>query len=227
MALFSTNAVAIDGPAGSGKSTVSRIAAERLGFLYIDTGAMYRALTLRAMERGVDFSDEAKLVELAGKVDLKLVQSRDKDNTIHVILDGTDVSEKIRDMSVTVNVKHVAKIPGVRKRMVKLQRKMVRSAGGSVMEGRDIGTVVLPRARHKFYIDASFEERTKRRLLELKSKGQPVTPSEVADDLKQRDHTDKTRKVGPLKKAEDAVFIDTTNLSIEEVVSEIIRRVKK
>lgn len=228
MGLFHrTNAIAIDGPAGSGKSTVSRIVAERLGFLYIDTGAMYRALTLKVMETGINFSNEDKLVELAGAIDLKLLQSQDKNNTIHVILDGCDVSEKIRDMGVTVNVKHVAKLPGVRKRMVKLQRRMVRDAGGAVMEGRDIGTVVLPRARHKFYVDASFEERTKRRMLELKAKGQPITQLEVSDDLKQRDHTDKTRRVGPLKKAEDAVFIDTTNLSIEQVVSEIIGRIKK
>jgi len=228
MVLFrTTNAVAIDGPAGSGKSTVSRLVAEKLGFLYIDTGAMYRALTYKAMSGDVDLSDEAAVTELSRGLDLSLVPSDDPRKSIRVILDGQDISEKIREMEVTTNVKHVARIGAVRKNMVSLQRKMASSSGGAVMEGRDIGTVVLPGARHKFYLDASFDERVHRRLAELRAKGHPVTRPEVVDDLKQRDHSDKTRKVGPLKKAGDAVFIDTTKLNIDEVVSRIVRYVKE
>lgn len=129
-------------------------------------------------------------------------------------------------MEVTVNVKHVCKIPAVRENLVNLQRRMASDISGAVMEGRDIGTVVLPNAKYKFYVDASFDERVKRRLAEMRAKGNPVTKAEVEDDLKQRDHTDKTRRVGPLKKADDAVFIDTTDLSIDEVVDKIVQHVK-
>ena len=221
------NAVAIDGPAGSGKSTVSKLTADRLGYLYIDTGAMYRALTLKVMRRDLDFADEDGIAKLSREVDLKLLPSEQEKNLIRVLLDGEDVSEEIRKMEVTVNVKHVARIGIVRENLVKLQRRMVTEADGAVMEGRDIGTVVLPNAKYKFYVDASFEERVERRLAELRAKGHPVTRQEISKDLKQRDHTDKTRKVGPLKMAEDAIFIDTTDLSVEEVVDTIVRHVNK
>ncbi|MGB2599998.1 MAG: (d)CMP kinase [Candidatus Omnitrophota bacterium] len=220
-------AVAIDGPAGSGKSTVSKLTADKLGFLYIDTGAMYRALTLKVMRKNVELDDEEGIVELSKDLDLKLLPSKDEKNLIKVSLDGEDVSEEIRKMEVTVNVKHIARIGRVRENLVRLQRRFVREADGAVMEGRDIGTVVLPDAKYKFYVDASFEERVERRLAELRAKGHPVTRQEISEDLKQRDHTDKTRKVGPLKKAEDAVFIDTTDLSIDEVVDRIVRHVNK
>ncbi len=228
MRLFNrVKAVAIDGPAGSGKSTVSRIVAERLGFTYIDTGAMYRALTLKAIRKLADLTDIEGIIGLSKDLDLKLLPPEGKTSSMRVILDGENVSEEIRRMEVTTNVKHVCGIPEVRENLVKLQRKMAKEAGASVMEGRDIGTVVLPGAEYKFYVDASFEERVERRLAELKAKGHPVTLAEVADDLKQRDHTDKTRKVGPLKKAKDAVLIDTTDLSIEEVVLRIVQHVSK
>jgi cytidylate kinase len=220
-------AVAIDGPAGSGKSTVSKLTADKLGFLYIDTGAMYRALTLKAMRKNVELDDEDGIVELSKDLDLKLLPSKDEKSLIKVSLDGEDVSEEIRRMEVTVNVKHIARIARVRENLVKLQRQLVKKADGAVMEGRDIGTVVLPDAKYKFYVDASFEERVERRLAELRAKGHPVTRQEISEDLKQRDHTDKTRKVGPLKKADDAVFIDTTDLSIDEVVDRIVRHVNK
>jgi cytidylate kinase len=225
--LGKVNAIAIDGPAGSGKSTVSKLVAERLGYLYVDTGAMYRALTLKAMRKNVDFSDEEELIELSKDLDVKLLPSDDEKYTIRVLLDGEDASEAIREMEVTVNVKHVAKIGPVRENLVRLQRKMVGETNGAVMEGRDIGTVVLKNAKYKFYLDASFDERVERRLAELHAKGHPVSRQEVMEDLKNRDHTDKTRKEGPLKKAEDAIFIDTTELSIEEVVKAIVRRIEK
>ncbi|MDP8258509.1 MAG: (d)CMP kinase [Candidatus Aadella gelida] len=220
------NAVAIDGPAGSGKSTISRLVADRLGYTYVDTGAMYRALTLKVMKKGIEFSDEKAVSDLSAEIEIRLLPSEDEKSTIRVMLDGEDVSSDIRMMQVTSNVKYVAKIPKVRGNLVKLQREMVRGMDGSVMEGRDIGTVVLPNSKYKFYVDASFEERVERRFAEMRAKGLPATRSEVADDLKQRDHTDKTRKVGPLKRAEDAVYIDTTKMSIEEVVNEIAKHVK-
>lgn len=214
-------AVAIDGPAGSGKSTVSRMVAEKLGFVHIDTGAMYRALTLKVMRNNIELMDEKRIISLSGHTDIKLLPPAGK-KSIGVLLEGEDVSEEIRTMEVTANVKHVCKIPEVRENLVALQRKMACGMEGTVMEGRDIGTVVLPDAKYKFYLDASFDERVERRLAELRAKGGTVTRAAVADDLKQRDHTDKTRAVGPLKKADDAVLIDTTDLSIEDVVNKIV-----
>ena len=214
--------VAIDGPAGSGKSTVSKLVAEKLGFTYIDTGAMYRALTLKVMRKNISFSEEEKISEVAQMIDLKLLPSLTNSNSIRVILDGEDVSSEIRKMEITGNVKYVAKIAKVREGMVEFQRRLIKGLGGAVMEGRDIGTVVLPEAKYKFYLDASFNERVQRRFMELRARADSVTHSEVADDLKQRDHTDKTRAVGPLKKAENAILVDTTSLSIKEVIDKIV-----
>ena len=228
MSLFKKiNAVAIDGPAGSGKSTVSRMVAEKLGYVYIDTGAMYRALTLKVMKSNTDLSDEKRIIELSSKADIDLLPPSGGNSSIRVLLDGEDVSEAIRTMEVTSNVKHVCKIPEVRKKLVDLQRKMAMRYSGAVMEGRDIGTVVLHDAMYKFYVDASFDARVERRLAEMKAKGYPVTKQEVAEDLKARDHTDKTRKVGPLKKAEDAVFVDTTDITIDQVVAKIVTHVTR
>ena len=201
---------------------MSRLVAEKLGYVYIDTGAMYRALTLKTMETGVDFKDENAIAGLAAGLVLELLPSGKAGSTIRVILDGQDVSEAIRTMEVTQNVKHVAKIASVRKNLVRLQRKMIAGLGGAVMEGRDIGTVVLQDAVCKIYLDASLDERVERRLVELRVKGSPVTREEVADDLKLRDHTDKTRKAGPLRKADDAVLLDTSDLSVVQVVGKIV-----
>ncbi|OGW75066.1 MAG: cytidylate kinase [Omnitrophica bacterium RBG_13_46_9] len=217
------NVVAIDGPAGSGKSTVAKKVAEKLGFLYIDTGAMYRALTLKAINAGLDFNKKRSLIDLSKNIDIELKESGD---SLKVYLDKQDVSEQIRTMEVTTKVKLLASLKEVRANMVRLQRKLGMSAKGVVLEGRDIGTVVFPEARYKFYLDANLETRVKRRFEELKCKGFSVSLDEIKEDVKNRDTADMTRKAGPLKKAEEAVAIDTTDMSVEGVVKEILDSVK-
>ena len=221
------NAVAIDGPAGSGKSTISRMVAAKLGYTYIDTGAMYRAATLKVMQKNISMQDEEKIIECVEDINIKLTPSTEEGKTISVFLDSVDVTDEVRKMEVTVNIKHICKIPKVRENLVVLQKKMADISNGTVMEGRDIGTVVLPNAKHKIYLDADFNERVNRRLTELINKGQSITKEEVADDLSQRDHTDKTRKVGPLKQADDAIRVDTTGLTIDQVVDKIVALVKE
>lgn len=212
--------VAIDGPAGSGKSTVSKLIAKRLGLLYIDTGAMYRALTLKARRNGFDLHDEKPLVELAKTTKIELEEK----TKLHVFLDGEDVSIPIRTPEVTADVKYIARIPGVRHEMVALQRS-IGSNQGAVLEGRDIGTVVFPSADYKFYLDASPEERAKRRLKDLVELGQKANVEEVKKDITARDESDMKRSVGALKKAEDAITIDTTDLSIDEVVNKLLAHI--
>jgi len=214
--------IAIDGPAGSGKSTVAKLVAQRLGFLYIDTGAMYRALTLKALRIKADLSDEAKLGSLARATEIELKQSG---GSLKVYLDGKDVTGQIRTPEVTNNVKYIARTKAVRECMVVKQRKLGEE-GGAVMEGRDIGTVVLPNADKKFYIDASFDIRVARRYEELKEVGPAVTEEEIKKDLKVRDESDFSRAIGPLKKADDAILIDTTDLTIEGVVDKVLSFIK-
>jgi len=216
--------IAIDGPAGSGKSTVAREVAKRLKCLYIDTGAMYRAFTLAAINSGLDFKNEEALVQLAKNTDIELKESS---GSLKVFLDGQDVSEKIRSMSVTTKVKFPAALKGVRENMVKLQRKLGRSPCGAVLEGRDIGTVVFPRAESKFYLEASLDTRVTRRFEEMKEKGFSISREEVKSDVLARDKADMTRVIAPLMKAKDALEIDTTDMTVEEVVTHILKAVKK
>ncbi|MFH1045808.1 MAG: (d)CMP kinase [Candidatus Omnitrophota bacterium] len=211
--------IAIDGPAGSGKSTVAKLLAKRLGFLYIDTGAMYRALTLKAVRTRTDLEDQDALTRLAQKTQIQLLA---QDDTLQVLLDGEDVSKAIREQALTDKVRYVARVGGVRVEMVKLQRALAQETKRAVLEGRDIGTVVFPQARYKFYLDAQAGERAKRRHQELLQLGQKVTLEEIVDDLALRDKNDMEREIAPLVKAEDAIYIDTTELSIEEVVTKII-----
>ncbi|MFH1904468.1 MAG: (d)CMP kinase [bacterium] len=214
--------IAIDGPAGSGKSSVSKIIAKRLGLLYVDTGAMYRALTLKAIENGVNIKKEIALVELAHNTEIELIHQEEK--TV-VLLDGQDVTEKIRGTNVTNNVFYLARAEGVRECMKRLQRKIAEK-GDVVMEGRDITTVILPDADYKFYLDASFEERVKRRRKELEQNGQQIVESELSKDIKMRDKKDLTRKIAPLRKAEDAIVIDSTGMSLEEEAETVISYIK-
>lgn len=215
--------IAIDGPAGSGKSTVSKLIARRLGLLYIDTGAMYRALTLKAMRIGADLEDEGGLVELARSTDVDL---RHEGGNDAVMLDGEDVSGLIRTAELTSKVKYIARVPGVRSEMVRMQRHMGEKSG-AVMEGRDITTVVFPDADYKFYLDADPEVRALRRFKELKESGSPVTLKEINNDVIARDESDMKRSVGALKVADDAIVIDTTDLSINGVVDEIMNKISQ
>lgn len=210
--------IAIDGPAGSGKSTVSKLVAKSLGLLYIDTGAMYRALTLKAIRLGADLEDEGGLVELARSTDIGLGY---KDGRQVVLLDGEDVAGLIRTAELTNKVKYIARVPGVRQEMVRMQRRMGEKSG-AVMEGRDITTVVFPDADYKFYLDADPEERARRRFKELKESGSAVTLEEIKSDVTSRDESDMKRSVGALKVADDAIIIDTTDLSIDGVVDKIL-----
>ncbi len=217
------NVIAIDGPAGSGKSTVAKGVAKKLGYLYIDTGAMYRTLTLKALKENIDIHNEGLLIKLSRNLDIKL---ETKNGSLKVFLDGKDVTEEIRTLSISQKVKFIARVKGVRQSMVRLQRTLTQNCIGSVLEGRDIGTVVFPDAKYKFYLDASIKERIRRRFKEFECKGINVSLADIEKDVKERDHTDKTRNVAPLKKAEDAVCIDTTSMTVEEVVIEVLNRIK-
>lgn len=210
--------IAIDGPAGAGKSTVARMLARRLGYLYIDTGSMYRAVAWKALQRGVSLEDAEQLISLAEQTEIRLVRDGD---ALRVYCDGQDVTDLIREPTVSQCVSQVAAVPGVRKRLVALQRKMA-SQGGVVMDGRDIGTYVLPDAPHKFYLTASLDQRTARRQKELLAKGFQVDFDRLRSEIAERDRQDKEREVAPLVQAKDAVLIDTTGLCPEQVVVKIL-----
>lgn len=215
--------VAIDGPAGAGKSTIAKIIAGKLRFLYIDTGAMYRALTLKVIEKGIDIKDTKRIVEIASDFSIDLINN--PDGSLKVLLDGRDVSRQIREPRISQFVSDIAKLKGVRDIMLKLQRNFG-ERGNCILDGRDIGTVVFPDANKKFYLDAHFKERVKRRHKELSGLGEDVSAQDVESDLQNRDSIDSTREIAPLKKAEDAIYIDTTNINIEEVVNKVLKEIK-
>ena len=212
--------VAIDGPAGSGKSTVSRMAADRLNYLYVDTGAMYRALTWKALREKVELTNEGALIQLAKEISIKLGENR------KVFVDDIDVTAEIREPEVTRNVSYIARVPEVRKCMVALQRKIGRE-GRVVVEGRDIGTVVFPCAEKKIYLDAEIGERVRRRGKELEERGYNITIDEVQREIRIRDEKDKGREVAPLRVADGAVILDTTHMSIDRVVEAILKIVNE
>lgn len=207
--------IAVDGPAGAGKSTIAKKIAEILQVEYIDTGAMYRALTLKIIKAGVDSKDIKNIIKIINSTSIYF-----KDN--HIFLDGTRVDEEIRKNIINNNVSNVAKIKEVREEMVKVQQKMAKESN-IIMDGRDIGTVVLPNANFKFFVTASVEERARRRYKELLERNEKnISYEQTLAEILERDKIDSTRKVAPLKKAADAFEIDTTNKTIEEGVDEII-----
>jgi cytidylate kinase len=208
--------IAIDGPAGAGKSTIAKILAEKLGMNYIDTGAMYRAITLKAIENNIDFNDVSSLINLVNNTDIKISNGR-------IYLDSKDVTDKIRTPLVSQKVSKIAAISEIREKMICLQRELAEN-GNVIMDGRDIGTVVLPNASLKFFITATVEERAKRRFLELKAKGYDVNYDNIKKEILSRDEQDMKRKISPLKLAEDAIVIDTSNKEIEEIIQEILQQ---
>lgn len=220
--------IAIDGPAGAGKSTVARIVAEKLGYLYIDTGAMYRALTLKALREGVPLDDPAALANLAHHSEIELIppemmsgRSSTQQQGAEVFLDGQNVTDAVRSPEVNAAVSLVAQVPGVREHLVALQRQMAHKKG-VVMDGRDVGTHVLPGADFKFFITASLEERARRRYVEFREKGYQADEKEILANIVGRDKIDSQRAVAPLKMAEDAIPFDTTGKPVEKVVEEIL-----
>jgi cytidylate kinase len=212
--------VAIDGPAGAGKSTIARAIAARLGYIYIDTGAMYRAVGLWAVRSGIGLDETHKIEELARHAKIEFSAGAS-----NVILNGEDVTEAIRDPQISDAASRASAIAGVRHAMVEAQRRMAEDAS-VVMEGRDIGTVVFPDADVKIFLDARPEVRAERRMEELRAKGKDVGVETVAREMAERDQRDRTRAESPLVQAPDAVYVDTTGLSIEEVEEAVLRIVR-
>ncbi|WP_270642652.1 (d)CMP kinase [Limosilactobacillus mucosae] len=216
--------VAIDGPASSGKSTVAKIIAKRFGYVYCDTGAMYRSVTWAALENGIDVSDTKRVIDLARRIKITFEPGQPDQR---VFVDGHEVTKDIRTEKIAANVSAVAAIPEVRAQMVEQQRQIAQ-AGGIVMDGRDIGTTVLPDAQVKVFLVASAHERARRRYEENLQKGLATQSlDELEAAIKLRDQKDSTRKVSPLTQAKDAILIDTTSLTIDQVVDEISALIKK
>ncbi len=215
--------IAIDGPAAAGKSTIAKMVAEKLGYTYIDTGSMYRALAHKALSRSIDTTNGEELKNLLQETEIVLVPS---ETGQAVIVDGVDVTEDLRTQQVTAHVSAVAVHPGVRQLMVDKQRQLAEGTG-VVMDGRDIGTAVLPHAELKIFMTASVEERAMRRHIENNERGIETSLEELQAEISERDRADSEREVSPLKQAEDAVLIDTTSMSIEEVARQISELAEK
>ncbi len=215
--------VAIDGPAGAGKSSIAKAVSKKLGFVYIDTGAMYRAVALYAIKNGIEIKEEnfTKDVLDAIKIDIAY-----EDGTQKIFLMGKDVSERIREADVSLGASNVAVIPAVRLKLVELQRTLSEKTS-VIMDGRDIGTYVLPDAEVKIFLTASSDVRAKRRLLEMKEKGMEADFETVKRDIEYRDKNDSEREFAPLKKAEDAVLVDTSDMTIDEVIDRITQIIRE
>lgn len=211
--------IAIDGPSGAGKSTIAKAVAKKMGIDYIDTGAMYRAVGLKVKSSGIDYKDEAAMDRMLADTDIDFVNG-------DIILDGKIVNKEIRANDMSMMASNVSALPAVRAKLVELQRKMGQTKS-IIMDGRDIGTNVLTDAEYKIFMTASAEERADRRYKELIEKGQDVTYDQILEDIKQRDHNDMTRALNPLKKADDALELDTTGMNIEEVTDFILNEVSK
>jgi cytidylate kinase len=215
--------VAIDGPSGAGKSTLAKSIAKELGFIYLDTGAMYRALALKAIRQGLDLTDEGKVAALARATDIDLVE---KNGAVAVLLDGADVAGLIRTPEVSQMASKISALKVVRQRLLELQR-VLGERGSVVAEGRDIGTVIFPRAEVKVYLDASVEERARRRCEELHRAGREVTLQDTRQEMEERDKRDSERDLAPLCKAQDALAIDSSSLSADAVRERVMIEIRK
>jgi cytidylate kinase len=223
----SPRTVAIDGPAGAGKSTIGALVAERLGYLFLDTGAMYRAVALAALRQGIDPNDATRLAALAKAMRIAIGPPTVRDGRAYtVLLDGADVTWDIRGREVDRTVSQVARIPGVRDAMVKQQREMA-SRGRIVMVGRDIGTVVLPDAQRKVFLTASAAERARRREEELAARGEKRSRSELLAEILRRDELDSKRTIAPLRAADDAVVVETDSLTVREALERVLRVIER
>jgi cytidylate kinase len=216
--------ITIDGPAASGKSTVARRLAQALGASFLDTGAMYRAVTLAAMQAGVDIRDEKSLLHV---IKTTSFQFDARDNAMMVHINGVDVTEQIREPQITANARFAAGAPRVREKLVQMQREFAVKEARVITEGRDQGTVAFPDADVKFYLTADATERAKRRQAELRDKGPKESLGQIQRAIEDRDKTDRNRTVGPLRPANDAVVIDTTGLTVEEVVTKALGYVRE
>ena len=214
--------VAIDGPSGAGKSTLAKRLARDLGYIYLDTGAMYRALALKILRQGLDLADGAKLAALVGATEIDLVE---REGNAQVLLDGVDVSGFIRTPEVSQMASKVSAFPVVRRRMLELQRALGQR-GSVVAEGRDIGTVIFPQAEVKIYLDASVQERARRRCEELRAAGREVSLEETVRELEERDKRDSERVIAPLRKAEDALAVDSSTLNAEAVLERVMQAIE-
>ena len=213
-----TEVVAIDGPAGAGKSTVARRAAQQLGYAFLDTGAMYRAATWWAMDQRIDLDDPEAL---AGAVRRMPLEIREQDGRPQVIVDGRDVTQAIRSPEVTRRIDKLAGLPGVRVHLVARQRA-AGARGPTVAEGRDIGTVVFPKAKCKIYMTASLDERARRRAADLEAQGRAVDLDALREEIRARDNESLTRRESPLRRAEDAILVDTTSMTLDQVVDRVV-----
>ena len=209
--------VAIDGPAGAGKSTIAKLCAKKMDLIYVDTGAMYRAVALYLLESGIDVNDRSAVAE---KCKGAVVDIKYEDGIQNVYLNGTNVTGRLREEAVGNTASVTSAVPEVRAQIFSLQRGLA-ERGGVIMDGRDIGTVVMPDADVKIYLTASSEVRAKRRVLELEAKGEHPDFDEIKKDIEDRDNRDMTREISPLKQADDAILVDTSDMSIEEVVEKI------
>jgi len=215
--------IAIDGPSGAGKSTTARRLAERLGYVYIDTGAMYRAVGWKAVQEKIDPADEEMLADLCRRTEVSISRS---DGEPKISVDGRDVSGEIRTPEMGMMASAVSRSASVRARLLTLQRELGKS-GGVVMDGRDIGTVVFPDADVKFFLDANADERGLRRYRELKAKGADVDPERIIREIRDRDRQDSGRSLAPLRRADDALLIDSTSLDINEVLERMLSEIEK
>lgn len=216
--------VTIDGPAASGKSTVARLLAEKLGASFLDTGAMYRAVTLAALKAGADMTDQNQLLGILTNSDFEFAA---KEGRMTVSINGVDVTEQIRDPKVTANARNIASAEKLREKLVRMQRQFAASQEKIVTEGRDQGTVAFPNANIKFYLTSDIFERARRRRAELQAKGGSKNLEKIKMAIEERDKSDRARAAGPLKPAADAVIVDTTDLTIEEVVGKLLYHVEK